>query len=133
MLVEVERNLDLGSFDATQDSVYPQEFYPTAGAPLFTERYYARFGEDFQSPTSEVAINYQGLHLIAHAMALAGTTTDPEAIRAQMSEAARVMPDELRIFDMEGVTQRGHLTRAVYAAHIVDGEFVAIRIPAPIQ
>jgi len=111
--------------------VYPQEFYPTAGAPLFTERYYARFGEDFQSPTSEVAINYQGLHLIAHAMTLAGTTTDPEAIRAQMGEAARVIPDELRIFDMDGVTRRGHLSRAVYAAHIVDGEFVAIRIPRP--
>lgn len=111
--------------------VYPQEIYPTAGAPLFTERYYARFGEDFQSPTSEVAITYQGLHLIAHAMKLAGTTTDPAAIRAHAGEAARTLPDELRIFDMDGVTEEGHLVRAVFAAHIVDGEFVAIRIPAP--
>ena len=111
--------------------VYPQETYPTAGAPLFTKRYYERFGEDFQSPTSEVAINYQGIHLIARAMQLAGTTTDPEAIRAHAGEAARTLPDEFRIFEMDGVTDRGHLVRAVFSAHVVDGEFVTVRIPAP--
>ena len=111
--------------------VYPQEIYPTAGASLFTKRYYERFGKDFQSPTSEVAINYQGIHLIAHAMKLAGTTTDAEAIRAHAGEAARTLPDELRIYDMDGVTEEGHLARAVFAAHVVDGEFIAIPIPAP--
>ena len=110
---------------------YPQETYPTPGAPLFAERYYDRFGDDFQSPTSEVAINYQGIRLIAQAMHLAGTTTDPEAIRAHAGEAARTLPDEYRIFEMDGVTETGHLVRAVFSAHVVDGEFVALRIPAP--
>jgi branched-chain amino acid transport system substrate-binding protein len=111
--------------------VYPQATYPTEGAPLFTERYYQRFGSDFQVPTSEVAITYQAVHLIALAMQLAGTTTDPEAIRAHVGEAARLIPDELRIFDMNGVTAQGHLSRAVFAAHIVDGEYVSVPIPPP--
>lgn len=111
--------------------VYPQATYPTEGAPLFTERYYARFGRDFQPPTSEVAINYQAVHLFALAMQIAGTTTDAEAIRAAVGEAARRIPDELRIFDMNGVTREGHLARAVFAAHIVNGEFVSVPIPMP--
>jgi branched-chain amino acid transport system substrate-binding protein len=111
--------------------VYPQADYPTEGAPYFTERYYARFGSDFQVPTSEVAITYQAVHLFAQAMHLAGTTTDPEAIRAAVGEAARVIPDELRIFEMSGVTGQGHLARAVWAAHIVDGQFVPVEIPLP--
>lgn len=111
--------------------VYPQEIYPTEGAPLFTERYYERFGEDAQSPTSEVAINYQAIHLLAEAMQLAGTTEDPDAIRASVGAAARELPEELRIFNMHGVTERGHLARDVFAAHVVDGEFVPIPIPSP--
>ncbi|MFP3948982.1 MAG: ABC transporter substrate-binding protein [Longimicrobiales bacterium] len=111
--------------------VYPQETYPTEGAPYFTERYYERFGQDAQSPTSEVAINYQAVHLLAEAMSLAGTTEDPDAIRATVGEAARQLPEELRIFNMHGVTERGHLARDVFAAHVVDGEFVAVPIPSP--
>jgi branched-chain amino acid transport system substrate-binding protein len=111
--------------------VYPQATYPTEGAPLFTARYYERFGADFQVPTSEVAITYQAVHLFALAMQLAGTTTDPEAIRAAVGEAARQIPDELRIFNMNGVTRQGHLARAVYAAHILNGDFVSVPIPMP--
>jgi branched-chain amino acid transport system substrate-binding protein len=111
--------------------VYPQAAYPTEGAPLFTERYYARFGHDFQPPTSEVAITYQAVHLFALAMQLAGTTTDAEAIRAAVGEAARRIPDELRIFNLTGVTRQGHLARSVYAAHVVNGDFVTVPIPMP--
>ncbi len=111
--------------------VYPQEDYPTDGTPFFVERYYARYGEDFQVPTSEVAITYQAVHLLARAMQLAGTTSDPEAIRASVGEAARAMPEEMRIFEMDGVTDQGHLVRAVYAAHILNGEFRVVEIPVP--
>jgi branched-chain amino acid transport system substrate-binding protein len=111
--------------------VYPQPDYPTDGTPFFVERYYERFGESFQPPTSEVAITYQAVHLFAKAMEIAGTTTDPEAIRAAVGEAARVIPDELRIFEMTGVTELGHLARAVWAAHIRDGQFVPVEIPIP--
>ncbi|MGD8601633.1 MAG: ethanolamine utilization protein EutJ, partial [Gemmatimonadota bacterium] len=110
--------------------VYPQELYPTEGTPGWVERYYERFGEDAPPATSEVAINYQALHLVAKAMEIAGTTTDPDAIRAAFGEAALSIPDDLRIFDMTGVTDTGHLARAVFAAHVVDGEFVPVPIPA---
>ena len=128
-----EEMVQIVSMEALEGSigVYPQPDYPTEGAPFFTERYYERFGEDFQPPTSEVAINYQAVHLFAKAMEIAGTTTDPEAIRAAVGEAARVIPDDLRIFDMRGVTEMGHLARAVWAAHILDGQFVPVEIPMP--
>jgi branched-chain amino acid transport system substrate-binding protein len=110
--------------------VFPQEQYPTEGTPGWVQRYHERFGEDAPPGTSEVAINYQGLHLVARAMQIAGTTTDPDAIRAAFGEASQTVPDELRIFDMVGVTETGHLARAVYAAHVLNGEFVAVPIPA---
>jgi branched-chain amino acid transport system substrate-binding protein len=125
--------LAIVSMEALEGSVgvFPQSLYPTEGTPGWVARYYESFGEDFQPPTSEVAINYQGLHLLAHAMDLAGTTTDPEAIRASIGEAARTIRDDLRIFDMSGVTAAGHLTRAVFAAHVLNGEFIAVPISAP--
>jgi hypothetical protein len=64
-------------------------------------------------------------------MEIAGTTTDPEAIRDAFGEAARTIPDDLRIFDMTGVTDGGHLARAVFAAHVLNGEFLAVPIPVP--
>ena len=123
--------LQIVSMEALEGAlgVYPQEFYPTEGTPGWVARYYERFGDDAPSATSEIAINYQGLHLIAKAMELAGSTSDPVAIRASFSEAARSVPDELRIFDMTGVTETGHLERAVFAAHVLNGEFVPIQIP----
>lgn len=125
--------LDIVPMEALEGAVgvYPQSEYPTEGTPGWVARYYETFGADFQSPTSEVAINYQGLHLVARAMEIAGTTTDPDAIRAAFGEATRTISDDLRIFDMSGVTGAGHLARAVFAAHVVDGEFVAVPIPVP--
>jgi branched-chain amino acid transport system substrate-binding protein len=128
-----EEMLDFVSMNDLEGSigVFPQDRYPTAGTPGWVARYYARFGEDFQSPTSEVAINYQGVHLLARAMEISGTTTDPDAIRASFGEAARTIDDDLRIFDMTGITEIGHLARAVFAAHVLNGEFVPIEIPVP--
>ena len=124
--------LQIVSMEALEGSVgvFPQELYPTEGTPGWVARYYERLGDDAPPATSEVAINYQGLHLVAQAMEIAGTTTDPDAIRASFGQAALSVPDELRIFDMTGVTDEGHLARAVFAAHVLDGEFVPVPIPA---
>lgn len=124
---------EIVSMEALEGSVgvYPQELYPTPGTPGWVARYYERFGEDAPPATSEVAINYQGLHLVARAMEIAGTTTDPDAIRAGIGEAARTIDDDLRIFDMSGVTDMGHLVRAVFAAHVLNGEYVPVPIPIP--
>lgn len=124
---------EIVSMEALEGSVgvFPQELYPTEGTPGWVARYYERLGEDAPPATSEVAINYQGLHLVARAMEIAGTTTDPDAIRAAFGEAARTIDDDLRIFDMGGVTGTGHLARAVFAAHVLDGEYVPVPIPIP--
>jgi branched-chain amino acid transport system substrate-binding protein len=109
--------------------VFPQATYPTEGSAEFTARYNARYGEDLQPVTSEVAIPYQTVYLLAEAMQLAGTTTDPDAIRAQVGPAAPNLREKYQIFDLEGVTDGGHLLRTVFAAHVVDGEFVPVPIP----
>ena len=109
---------------------FPQEWYPAPGTEAFVGRYFERFGEDARSPTSEVAIPYNGLRLIARAMEIAGTTDDPVAIRAAMDEAARAIPPEIGIFDMVGVTDQGELSRGAFGAHVLDGEFVAVPVVA---
>lgn len=120
--------LEIVPIDRLEGSMgaFPQEWYPAPGTSAFVERYYARYGEDFRSPTSEVAIPHQGLHLVARAMEIAGTTEDADAIRAAMDEAARTVREDFRIFDMQGVTSAGHLIRPAFAAHVVDGDFVPV-------
>jgi branched-chain amino acid transport system substrate-binding protein len=111
--------------------VHPQETYPGPGVAQFVERYYARFGPDARPAVSEMALNYQALHTVAKAMSLAGTTTDAEAIRAHMDEAARLAPESARLLDFSGVADNGYIARQVFAAHVVDGEFVAFPVPPP--
>lgn len=111
--------------------VHPQESYPGPGVAGFVERYYDRFGSDAKPAVSEMALNYQALHTVATAMSLAGTTTDPEAIRAKMDEAARQAPASARLLDFSGVAPSGYIARQVYAAEVVNGEFVAFPVPPP--
>jgi branched-chain amino acid transport system substrate-binding protein len=111
--------------------VHPQETYPGPGVEQFVERYYARFGPDARPAVSEMALNYQSLHTVATAMELAGTTTDAEAIRAHMDEAARAAPELARLLDFSGVAENGYLARQVYAAQVLNGEFVAFPVPPP--
>jgi len=110
--------------------VYPQERYPTPGTPAWAARYHARYGADEPPATSEIGINYQSLHLVADAMSIAGTTTDPDAIRAAFSQAAASIPDDMRVLDLSGVDESGQLGRVVIAAHVLNGEFVPVPIPA---
>jgi branched-chain amino acid transport system substrate-binding protein len=102
--------------------IYPLEAYTTPGAQGFVERYYAKFGRE-RPPTSEVALNYQAMHIIAGAMAAAGTADDPAAIRARLGEAAARLPAEQRPYELTGVTEQGHLTGEVIAAFVEGGRY----------
>ncbi len=108
--------------------VYPLAEYETPGARAFVERFRQRYGQD-QTPTSEVGLNYQGMHLIALAMSIAGTATDPEAIRAALSEAAQRYPSDDRPYEYGVVTERGHMTGEVMAAYIENGRYVELPVP----
>lgn len=108
--------------------VYPLERYETPGARGFVQRYRARFGQD-RVPTSEVGLNYQGMHVIARAMELAGSATDPDAIRAHLSEAAATYPVDERPYEYGQVTVEGHLTGDVIATFLDEGVYHEISIP----
>jgi branched-chain amino acid transport system substrate-binding protein len=127
-----EEMLQIVPMSALEGSVgvYPQEQYPTPGTPAWAARYHARYGADEPPATSEIGINYQALHLVADAMSIAGTTTDPDAIRAAFGQAAASVPDSMRVLDLTGVDASGQLGRAVIAAHVLNGEFVQVPIPA---
>ena len=108
--------------------VHPQETYPASGIKLFVTEFRKRKGPD-PVLVSEIALNYQAVHIAARAMALAGTTTDAEAIRKRVPEVVLQLPPAIAISDVRGVNDRGHIVRQVYGAHVRDGKFVALPIP----
>lgn len=130
---KMEEMIDIISIEMLEGAVgvHPQETYPGPGVAQFVERYYERFGPDARPAVSEMALNYQALHTVATAMSLAGTTTGAAAIRAQMDAAARQAPESARLLDFSGVAASGYIARQVYAAQVVDGEFVAFPVPPP--
>jgi branched-chain amino acid transport system substrate-binding protein len=109
--------------------VHPQETYPAVGIAAFVEKFRQRFGNDHVL-VSEIALNYQALHIAARAMSLAGTTSDPEAIRARFGEAVANLPPELAVSDIQSVSARGHLVRKVFGAYLTDGRYEPLSIPS---
>jgi branched-chain amino acid transport system substrate-binding protein len=112
--------------------VHPTESYPSEGSPMFIEAFRRKFGNQ-KTPTSEIALNYQAIHLIAQAMSLAGTATDPEAIRRHLPEAAGMMPVERTPYGLQGVSPEGHMLGEVVAAHVEGGLYVPLPIPREVQ
>jgi branched-chain amino acid transport system substrate-binding protein len=109
--------------------VHPQETYPAAGIEPFVQRFRERFGPDHVL-VSEIALNYQALHIAARAMALAGSTNDPAAIRARFADVIANLPPELALSDITSVSPRGHLVRNVFGAHLTNNRFAPLPIPS---
>jgi branched-chain amino acid transport system substrate-binding protein len=110
--------------------VYPLEAYTNPGAVAFVERFYERFGRE-RPPTSETALNYFGMHIVAQAVELAGSTDDPQAIRAHLTEAARSLSGDRKPYGYDEVTEEGHLTGDVVTAFVQNGRYTEIPIPRP--
>jgi branched-chain amino acid transport system substrate-binding protein len=108
--------------------VHPQETYPASGIKRFVTEFRRKKGPE-PVLVSEIALNYQALHIAARAMALAGTTTDPEAIRKRVPEVVLQLPPAIAISDVRGVNDRGDIVRQVFGAHVRDGQFVPLPIP----
>jgi branched-chain amino acid transport system substrate-binding protein len=108
--------------------VHPQESYPASGVPLFVANFRKRVGP---APVlvSEIALNYQAVHIAARAMALAGTTSDVDAIRKRIPEVVSQLPPAIAISDIRHVNELGHIIRQVYGAHVLDGKYVPLPIP----
>ncbi|HUE97169.1 MAG TPA: ABC transporter substrate-binding protein, partial [Longimicrobiaceae bacterium] len=108
--------------------IHPAATYPWEGTPAWVAKFHARFGAG-RTPVSEVALNYQGMRIVARAMEIAGTASDPEAIRAALPQAAEQFPRSEAPYPVGTVTERGHLEAPVIAARIEGGRYIPLPIP----
>ncbi|WP_034385811.1 ABC transporter substrate-binding protein [Deinococcus sp. YIM 77859] len=103
--------------------VLPTIEYP--GTQVFRNQYQRVYKK---IPTSEAALNYMGMNIVAKAMELAGTTDDPRAIRAQLNAAAKALPQSKTIYRLAGVTPDGHVDAEFVIASVKDGKYTRLRV-----
>lgn len=108
--------------------VFPTIDYPGPGTDQFVKYYEEKIGGD-RPPTSEVALNYQAMHIIAQAMADAGSVDDPKAIMEAVDGAAGEIKDEYRPYGIDGMTDDGHLNGPVIATQVEDGKYTELEVP----
>jgi len=103
--------------------VLPTKEFP--GTQLFVSQYQRAYKK---IPTSEAGLNYMGMNVIAKAMELAGTTDNPEAIRAQLNAAAKALPQSKTIYKLAGVTAGGHVDAEFIIASVKGGKYTRLRV-----
>ncbi|MHA0043062.1 ABC transporter substrate-binding protein [Deinococcus sp. PEB2-63] len=103
--------------------VLPTKEFP--GTQVFVTLYQRLYKK---VPTSEAALNYMGMNIIAKAMELAGMTDDPQAIRAQLNAAAKALPQNKTVFKLYGVTDRGHVDAQFLVASVKGGQYTRLRL-----
>ncbi len=95
------------------------------GTQSFLVDYQRRFK---RAAGTEASYNFIGMNVVAQAMSLAGTATDPTAIRAKLSQAATSLPQGKRIVTIRGVTAQGHLDSDPIATFVSGGKLNKLRI-----
>ena len=103
--------------------VLPVAEFP--GTQVFSAQYQRLYKK---IPTSEAALNYMGMNVVAKAMELAGTTDDPAAIRAKLGQAATSLPRNKSVYSLKSVTPQGHMDADVLAGFIQDGKYTKLRL-----
>jgi branched-chain amino acid transport system substrate-binding protein len=99
---------------------------PSADAKSYVERFRKAYpGKD---PSSEVSLNYTAVHATAIAMKLAGTVSDPAAIRAQMDKAFKSMPGDVNPNDAEGVNDVGGVLANTTVAVVENGKIKGVQL-----
>lgn len=96
-----------------------------AGTQLFVTKYQGLYKK---VPTSEAALNYMGINVLAKAMELAGTIDDPAKVRAQLNAAAKATPQSKSVFKLVGVTDQGHVDAEFIIASVKDGKYTKLRL-----
>ncbi|HYH17370.1 MAG TPA: hypothetical protein VD995_02020, partial [Azospirillum sp.] len=86
-------------------------------------KYRKMFNKD---PGSEISYNYSTLNAVAEAMKLAGTTTDPKAIYAKLSEAYSKLPPERNPSRIGGVDEKGGSNAKIVVGFVEKGKIVPI-------
>lgn len=119
------------SFENLEGSVGVKPIIANEGASVdrFVERWESEITNE-RPPVSEVAYNYQAVHIIAKAMEIAGTADDPQAIRDSIDEAIPEVDEKYRIVNFpERITEEGHLAGPVTATFVQDGEYTDLKVP----
>lgn len=76
---------------------------------------------------SEMILNYSMVHVIAHAMELANSTTDLKAIYSKLDEAVKELEPIYNPIQITGFDSKGAMTYNSYAAEVKDSNL--IRVP----
>jgi len=93
---------------------------PAPATKAFVERY--RKTHPGKDPSFEVTLNYTAIHVLAQAMKLAGTATDPTAIRAQLDKAAKALPASINFQGLNGINAQGGAEYALNTAVVEGGK-----------
>ncbi|GAA5503655.1 leu/Ile/Val-binding protein homolog 3 [Deinococcus xinjiangensis] len=96
-----------------------------AGTQFFVTKYQGVYKK---IPTSEAALNYMGMNVLAKAMELAGNTDDPEKVRAQLNAAAKALPQSKTVYKLYGVTDGGHVDAEFIIASVKGGNYTKLRL-----
>jgi branched-chain amino acid transport system substrate-binding protein len=112
-----------GGYAALEGSigVLPLNEDSSAQARGFVDRFHKLYpGRD---PTYETSLNYTALWATAGAMALAGSTSDGAAIRAQLDKAIKALAPEHNPNGASGIDERGgSVTNALRVAVVEQGK-----------
>lgn len=104
--------------------VLPLRDFRTPGAQKFVRAYQAQYKK---VPTSEAALNYMGTYIVARAMELANSVSDPEAIRAKIAQAAKELPSDRNLYNISGVDERGHMDGQLVMAMYKNGRLMQVK------
>jgi len=120
---EMARVLD--GFDLLEGSigVMPLVHDKRPGAEAFVAKYRKLYNKD---PGSEISYHYSALHAVAEAMKLAGTTTDPKAIYAKLSEAYSKLSPERNPSRIGGVDEKGGSNAKIVVGFVEKGKIIPI-------
>ena len=103
--------------------VLPTKEFP--GTQVFVTRYQGLYKK---IPTSEAGLNYMGMNVLAKAMELAGTTSDPRKVRAQLAAAAKAVLQSKTVYKLFGVTGQGHVDAEFIIASVRGGKYTKLRV-----
>src|SRR5690606_17277373 len=118
----------LGGYELLEGSIGTMPLVADSrdSATAFVERYRKMHGAD-KDPTSEMSLNYTATHLIAEAMKLAGTVSDPHAIRAKADEAAGKLDAAHNPNEIDGVAENGAFKANVVVGFVDQGKVQQVR------
>ena len=108
--------------------VNPFKSFTGPGLATFLAAYEKKYGALKRDANSELAFNYEAMHLFAEAIKLANST-DPVAIMAKVHAAGAGLPAKYQPGALSGMTKAGHLKIQGDAAIVDKGKFRKVALP----